>query len=259
MTWEYYIIPLTAFIASLLTFFSGFGLGTILTPVFAIFFPIELAIVMTAIVHFLNNIFKFFLIGRNTRKDILLKFGISGFIGAILGSWLLISLDQWDLKLSFYISGMEQSTTLINMVIGCLIIIFSLFELIPYLRNYQFSKSWVIPGGALSGFFGGVSGHQGALRSAFLIKYGLNKEQFIATGIAIALLIDVARISIYGTEFINLEIMERKDILFIAMISSFIGATLGRQLLKKVKLKSIELLVGAFLLIMGLLISIGIV
>jgi len=34
---EFIIVALFALFASLLTFFSGFGLGTILTPVFALF------------------------------------------------------------------------------------------------------------------------------------------------------------------------------------------------------------------------------
>ena len=38
------IISLVTFFAALLTFFSGFGLGTILTPVMLIFFPPEIAI-----------------------------------------------------------------------------------------------------------------------------------------------------------------------------------------------------------------------
>ena len=43
-------IPLVAMGASLLTFISGFGLGTLLLPVFAVFFPLEVAILLTAIV-----------------------------------------------------------------------------------------------------------------------------------------------------------------------------------------------------------------
>ena len=33
-----------------------------------------------------------------------------------------------------------------------------------------------------SGFFGGLSGMQGALRSAFLARAGLSKEAFVASG-----------------------------------------------------------------------------
>ena len=259
MEWHYFIIPLVALGASLLTFFSGFGLGTILTPVFAIFFPVEIAIALTAIVHFLNNIFKFFLIGKNTQRGIFIRFGLASFIGAIAGSLLLVELNTMDMHFTYAISGMELSTTFLKVVIGILIIFFSLFELIPQLRDMQFRSSWFIPGGVLSGFFGGISGHQGALRSAFLIKYGLTKEQFIATGIAIALVVDIARLGVYGAGFMDNSLIEQKGILILAVFSAFIGATLGRQLLKKVKLKYVEQFVGFFLLIMGVLISIGIV
>lgn len=40
---EIIIICLAAFLTSILTFFSGFGLGTILMPVFALFFPVDVA------------------------------------------------------------------------------------------------------------------------------------------------------------------------------------------------------------------------
>lgn len=60
---EIIIISLTAFLVAILTFFSGFGLGTILTPVFMIFFPVDLAIALTGVVHFFNNIFKLVLVG----------------------------------------------------------------------------------------------------------------------------------------------------------------------------------------------------
>lgn len=53
---EYIIVCIVALLGSGLTLFSGFGLGTILVPVFALFFPIDLAIALTAIVHFLNNL-----------------------------------------------------------------------------------------------------------------------------------------------------------------------------------------------------------
>lgn len=62
---EIIIISLAAFFTAVLTFFSGFGLGTILTPVFVLFFPIDVAIALTGVVHFSNNLFKIALVGRN--------------------------------------------------------------------------------------------------------------------------------------------------------------------------------------------------
>ncbi|MEQ3690641.1 MAG: sulfite exporter TauE/SafE family protein, partial [Flavobacterium sp.] len=65
---DYFIICIVSLLGSGLTLFSGFGLGTILLPVFALFFPVEIAITLTAIVHFLNNIFKLVLLGKYADK-----------------------------------------------------------------------------------------------------------------------------------------------------------------------------------------------
>ncbi|MFW6290263.1 MAG: hypothetical protein ACOC0R_04780 [Mariniphaga sp.] len=54
---ELIIISIAAFFTAVLTFFSGFGLGTILMPVFALFFPVDIAIALTGVVHFTNNLF----------------------------------------------------------------------------------------------------------------------------------------------------------------------------------------------------------
>ena len=90
---EILIISLVAFFAALLTFFSGFGLGTILTPVMLIFFPPEIAISLTGIVHFSNNIFKLSIIGKSFNREVLLKFGIPAILAAFLGSFSTLSVS----------------------------------------------------------------------------------------------------------------------------------------------------------------------
>ena len=67
------IIALVSFSASLLTFFSGFGLGTLLMPVMALYFPLPVAIAATAVVHFANNIFKAFLLFKLINKKVFLQ------------------------------------------------------------------------------------------------------------------------------------------------------------------------------------------
>ena len=54
----YILVSLTALIAAGLTLYSGFGLGTMLLPVFALFFPVEMAVVATALVHGANNVLR---------------------------------------------------------------------------------------------------------------------------------------------------------------------------------------------------------
>ena len=48
---DYLLVAAVALCVSGLTMYSGFGLGTLLMPVFALFFPIEVAVAATAIVH----------------------------------------------------------------------------------------------------------------------------------------------------------------------------------------------------------------
>src|SRR5690606_7737307 len=175
---EIFIISLAAFIIALLTFFSGFGLGTILTPVFMIFFPVDLAITLTGVVHFFNNIFKLFLVGNNADKQVLLRFGIPAVIGALAGSWLLLNIPDVKPLFAYELFGKTFDVLPVKFIIAVLLIIFACIDLIPYFSKLQFEKSKLPLGGALSGFFGGLSGNQGALRSAFLIKAGLSKEAF---------------------------------------------------------------------------------
>src|SRR4030043_82629 len=91
---EIVIICLAAFFTAILTFFSGFGLGTILMPVFAIFFPIDIAIALTGVVHFSNNLFKISLVGKHADKTVLLRFGIPAIIASFAGAWLLLRITK---------------------------------------------------------------------------------------------------------------------------------------------------------------------
>jgi uncharacterized membrane protein YfcA len=116
--------------------------------------------------------------------------------------------------------------------------------------------SELLRGGMLSGFFGGLSGHQGALRSAFLIKCGLSKESFIATGVVIACLVDITRISVYASHF-SLASAGNNVLLFAAILSAFLGAFIGNRLMKKVTLRTIQVLVAIMLLGIALALLLG--
>jgi uncharacterized membrane protein YfcA len=91
---EITLIIVAAFVTSLLTFFSGFGLGTLLMPVFALFFPVDLAIALTGVVHFFNNVFKAALVGRYANRRVLLRFGLPAVIASFAGAWLLVKLGE---------------------------------------------------------------------------------------------------------------------------------------------------------------------
>jgi len=90
---EIIIISIAAFFTAILTFFSGFGLGTILMPVFALFFPVDIAIALTGVVHFANNIFKMGLVGKMASKPVLIRFGIPAILASFAGAWVLLRIS----------------------------------------------------------------------------------------------------------------------------------------------------------------------
>ncbi|MFT5859879.1 MAG: putative membrane protein YfcA [Flavobacteriaceae bacterium] len=265
---EYAIIAFTVLIAAGLTFFSGFGLGTIMLPVFSIFFDLPVAIGATAIVHLANNIFKFFLVRKDIDKSVYLKFGIPAMLFAAVGGWLLTHFSGFETIKEYSIGEYQFEITYMNVVIGSLMIFFAWFELMPKFKNLTVDSKYLPIGGILSGFFGGLSGHQGAFRSAFLSKSGLNKEQFIGTSNAISLTIDFTRIPIYlglisigsGKSFDLFEALSQgKSLLLIGILFAFLGTYIGKKLVGKTTIVGVQRMVGVLLFVMGALLVSGII
>ncbi len=256
---EYSIICLVAFLGSGLTLFSGFGLGTLLLPVFGLFFPIELAIVLTAIVHFLNNLFKLALVGKKADKQTILSFGFPSIIAAFAGAFVLHQLSSMEPLLEYHLLGKHLMILPIKLSIAFVLFFFACFEIIPSLANLQFDKKYLPVGGLLSGFFGGLSGNQGALRSAFLVRSGLSKEAYIATGVVIACLVDISRLSIYSNQIFLTKHTFNYPLIISATLAAFAGAFIGNKLLKKVTIKTIQILVAILLFIFSILLGLGII
>ena len=259
----YLTVALTAFIAAGLTLYSGFGLGTILLPVFALFFPVEMAVVATALVHGANNVFKVTLLGRHADREVVLKFGLPAIAAAVLGAMALGWFAQSDSALTIEVN--EEALfriTPVKLVIGLLMIGFALFELLPRFRSMQFERRYLPLGGVLSGFFGGLSGHQGALRSAFLAKAGLTTERFVGSNAVIGFLVDLTRISVYAALFTaaggHVSDFSAWSLVMIGAVSAFCGVLLGKRFLHKVTMTSVQTLVGLLLFGVGLALVFGV-
>ena len=257
---EYFIIGGISLLTSILTFFSGFGVGTILTPVFVVFFPIEIAIAMTAIVHFLNNLFKFGLTYKDINKSVLFRFGLPAIPFALLGAWLLVSLSTQNTQLAkFTFLSINCEVYLIQLIVGLLMLFFAIAELFPTFKKDTIKNKYLVIGGSISGFFGGLTGHQGALRTMFLIKSGLSKEAFIATGIAIACFVDVSRLAIYFGKVNQINIKENIGIITTATLCAFVGAYFGKKLLKKITINTIQYMVSLLIGVISILLILGII
>ncbi|MDR7129766.1 putative membrane protein YfcA [Algoriphagus sp. 4150] len=254
---EIIIISLAAFITAVLTFFSGFGLGTILTPVFVLFFPIDLAIALTGVVHFFNNVFKLVLVGKNADKKVLIRFGIPAVLAAIIGALILLNITDLEPLFTYQLAGNTFEVTPVKFIISIILIFFSIIEILPFFEKLEFGSSKLPLGGVLSGFFGGLSGHQGALRSAFLIKAGLSKEAFIGTSVVIACFIDFTRLAVYASRFGQSGLGDNLTLVICATLSAIAGAYLGNKLLKKITLKFLQQLVAIMLLLISIALGAG--
>jgi uncharacterized membrane protein YfcA len=259
----YISVALVAFFAAGLTMYSGFGLGTLLLPVFALFFPAEMAVVATAMVHGANNVFKVSLLGRHADREVVMKFGVPAIFAAILGALLLGWLAQSDSALTIEVNeSVFSEITPVKLLIGFLMIGFALFELVPRFRKLEFDRRFLPVGGVLSGFFGGLSGHQGALRSAFLAKTGLSTEQFVGSNAAIGFLVDLTRISVYVVLFSaaggQISDFGGWSLVLTGAIAAFSGVLLAKRFLQKVTMTSIQTLVGLLLFAVGLALITGV-
>ena len=249
---DYIVICSVAFGASLLTFFTGFGLGTLLLPAFAAFFAAEVAVALTAVVHFLNSLFKLCLVGRWANLTVAARFGIPAILAAFGGAPMLVWLAGLEPLWNYELAGKPLQVMPVSFVIAVLMVVFAAFELWPRFKQSSIPTKYLPIGGLLTGFFGGLSGHQGALRSAFLIRSGLSKEAFVATGVVVAAVVDITRLLVYSNRFFAGNFASNRPLLVAAVLAAFAGALLGKQLLTKVSLRSIEAGVAVLLILVAL-------
>ena len=188
------------------------------------------------------------LIFRNVNWKVVLLFGIPGILGSTLGAITLVRLNPNEV----WFANEYVEVRYLAAVIGSLMIFFAFADLFPGFKSFSFKKRYLLPGGFISGFFGGLSGHQGALRSMFLIKANLSKVQYIATGVAIALLVDMIRIPIYWTRYDQSFISDNLRVIALSTIFAFLGAFIGKKMIHKITLSSVHLVVSLLMILIGL-------
>ncbi|MCU0705575.1 MAG: sulfite exporter TauE/SafE family protein [Fimbriiglobus sp.] len=254
----YAVVCGVALLASGLTFFSGFGLGTLLLPAFALFVPVDRAIALTAIVHFLNGLFKLALVGRQADRRVVVRFGLPAIAAAFAGAGVLVWLTGLGGLFDYTLFGRRLEVTPVKAVVGVLLLVFAAVEVVPRLRDLEFDPRYLPLGGAVSGFFGGLSGMQGALRSAFLVRAGLSKEAFIGTGVVVACLVDVSRLALYSRPLVAGAADLDYGLLTAAVLTAWLGSVLGNRYLKKITMRGVQRVVAAMLVGVGVGLAAGV-
>jgi uncharacterized membrane protein YfcA len=215
------------------------------------------------VVHAANNIFKVALLAGGAPRHVVIRFGIPAIVASFFGAVVLSSLASQPPLASWSFMDRIAMVTPVKLAIGLLILFFSLFELIPMLRGVRAPARWLSLGGALSGFFGGLSGHQGALRAVFLAPLGLSPTQFVSTQAVLALLVDIARLIVYGWFIVVVGGAAGAgsiswDLVATATLCAFTGAYVGKRLLPKVTVAALHTVVGLLLVVVGVALSLGV-
>ncbi|MGH9787420.1 MAG: sulfite exporter TauE/SafE family protein [Candidatus Acidiferrales bacterium] len=215
---------------------SGFGLGTALTPLFLLVYDIKTAVFLTAIVHFANTFFRLALFRRHIDWGLLRRFGLLSVIGAVAGSLLQTRIGNPKLEL----------------FLGVLLVVLGGIELLPARTSgWKLPRWFDLAGGLASGLLGGLVGNQGALRSGYLLNYGLSKEAFIATGTAIAVLIDLSRLPVYGASYGG-ELAPLWPYLAALVAAALVGTLVGKRLVERLPQEKFRPVVAVVVALTGL-------
>jgi hypothetical protein len=160
---------------------TGFGIGSLLTPVLALAVGTRLAVAAVSVPHLIGTAFRLWLLGAAPDRRVLWSFGIAsaagGLAGALLQSW---AGNRW-----------------LSVVFGALLVFTGAGELRGWAQRMRFTGWLARLAGALSGFLGGLVGNQGGIRSAALLGFDLDRQTFVATATAIGLIVDAARMPLY--------------------------------------------------------------
>jgi len=178
---EIALIALLTIIAGMVGTITGFGTSTIMVPVLLIWFPLPMTLLLVGIIHWFGDIWKIALFRKGFNWRLVFAFGIPG----VLLTWL---------GAHFVFTAPEE---MLSRILGGFLVAYTLFLFLNPSFKFKDSTITAAVGGGLSGFFAGVFGVGGAVRSAFLTAFDLPKAVYIATAGAIGLGVDSARLVEY--------------------------------------------------------------
>lgn len=229
------IVPaFTGLVAGLVAAVSGFGIGSLLTPVVALQVDTRLAIAAVSVPHLVGTALRFWTMRASIDRSLLLQFGIPSAIGGIAGALMHGALNSRGLTIVF----------------GLLLLFTAVAELTGWMRRVNWGRSFGWLAGAVSGFLGGLVGNQGSIRTAGLLAYRVSPTAFVATATTVALIVDGARMPVYLTTQ-GRQIAALWPTLAVATLGVVIGTVVGTRILPKLRSNTFRRTVAILLAVLG--------
>ena len=215
---ELLLVAIGSFLAAALTVPAGFGLSTILTPLVLLLMGPHEAVAVVAVVHGAHNAGKFAALRESVDFEAFRRYGVWLVLGAILGAALQNEVPQKPLLA----------------LIGAFLVSLPLLSMSEGWTGYRIPEANDSLGGFGSGFMGGLTGHQGALRAMFLTRRLPDKMTYAATASVLALCVDLSRVPVYLL-FRYDEISQHAALTLVLVISALIGVRVGKTWLERLK------------------------
>ncbi len=229
------ITAMVALAAGAVAAISGFGIGSILTPLLAVWLGTKIAVAVVSVPHFLGTGLRFWLIREHVDRSILLSFGITSALGGLTGALLHVWLRS----------------SILGYVLAGLLVFAGVMGLTGAAKRLHFGHKAAWVAGALSGVFGGLVGNQGGIRSAALLGFDIRRDAFVATATAIALLVDGFRMPVYAATQWD-PILSAWPLMLTATIGVIAGTLAGKTVLGWIPERSFRLLIAVIVLALGI-------
>lgn len=227
------LLILITFGASCIGTISGFGVGTIMTPLLLFFMPFPSTIFVTAIIHWFHDIWRVILFKGKVDWYLFLFFGFPAVLMSVVGAQFLF----------FPPTILLPALGIFLMVYACILLFF------PHIRIPE-KTPYAMVGGSLAGFFAGVFGIRGAVSSMFLSAFDLRKAVYLSTVGAISFMIDTTRVVAYLYEGIRLPAF-LSVVIYFMVLASFAGSWIGSRVVHLIPQEHFRRVVALFLILAG--------
>ena len=214
---------------------AGFGIGSLLTPAIAAAAGTRVAVAAVSVPHLIGTSIRFWRFRRSVDWSVVRSFGLTSAAGGLAGALL----------------NTFATNTSLAVVFGLLLLLSGTSQLTGYARRWTLRGKLAWAGGALSGFFGGLVGNQGGIRTAAMLGFAVDKRQFVATTTAVALVIDLARVPIYVIAD-GPALLQLWGTVAIATAGVVVGTLSGEKVLARVPESRFRAVVGALLVLLGI-------
>lgn len=189
---------------------------------------------------------------------VVVHFGFPAFLAAMGGAGLLAWLSDVTLEVRYQLFGLTLIMTPIKTVVAVVLGALLFLEFSNTSSGGTFKQISLPIGGVISGFFGKLSGHQGAFRSACLVQSGIAKEQFLGTNVVIACLVDLSRLALYGTMDIATIWIDQPLVMAEVLFPALAGTFIAGRYLHAIAMPTIRRMIAVLLIVVAVGLGTGV-